>query len=65
MTPEVIGAIGTIVIALFSGFWAFMRYLVKHFLAELKPNSGKSLADKVNRLEQRLDDIYKHLLGNK
>lgn len=39
-----------------------IKNLVKHYLAELKPNSGSSIKDQVTRLEQRLDDLYKHLL---
>ena len=35
-----------------------IRWMVKHYLSELKPNSGSSLKDSVNRLEQRIDDLY-------
>ncbi len=31
-------------------------------LAELKPNGGSSAKDQITRVEQRLDDLYKHLL---
>jgi hypothetical protein len=33
-----------------------IKWLVKHYLSELKPNSGSSLKDQVNRLENRLND---------
>lgn len=33
-----------------------IKWLVKHYLAELKPNSGSSLKDQVSRLEQALED---------
>lgn len=36
-----------------------IKWLVKHYLAELKPNSGSSLKDQVNRLERRLDEADK------
>jgi hypothetical protein len=36
-----------------------MRWLVKHYLAELKPNSGTSLRDSLDRLEKRVDDLFK------
>jgi len=36
-----------------------MRWLVKHYLAELKPNSGSSLRDSLDRLEKRVDDLFK------
>jgi hypothetical protein len=32
--------------------------MVKHYLAELKPNGGSSIKDSVNRLESRIDDLY-------
>jgi flagellar capping protein FliD len=33
-----------------------IKWLVKHYLSELKPNSGSSLKDQVNRLENRIND---------
>ena len=33
-----------------------IKWLVKHYLVELKPNSGSSLRDAVNRLESALDE---------
>jgi hypothetical protein len=39
-----------------------MRWLVKHYLAELKPNSGSSLKDSVARLERQVEEIYRILL---
>ena len=35
-----------------------IRWLVKHYLDELKPNGGGSVKDQVNRLEARVDQIY-------
>jgi hypothetical protein len=43
---------------LLGGFSAAVRWLVKHYLAELKPNGGDSVKDQVNRLESRVDQIY-------
>jgi hypothetical protein len=47
------------------GFTSAIRWLVKHYLSELKPNSGSSMRDAVNinterldRVEQRVDQIY-------
>ncbi len=34
-----------------------LRWLVRSFLFELKPNGGASLKDSVNRLEHRVDEI--------
>ena len=39
-----------------------VRHLVKHFLSELKPNSGSSLKDQVSRLEQKVDTLYQILI---
>ena len=33
-----------------------IKWLVRHYLSELKPNSGSSLKDQVSRLESRLND---------
>jgi hypothetical protein len=40
-----------------------VRFLVKHYLDELKPNTGRSLKDQVSRLETRVDEIYRILLN--
>jgi uncharacterized protein YciW len=49
-----------------------VRHLVKYYLAELKPNSGSSMRDEVNRqgdaitrLEKRIDSIYQLLMEGK
>ena len=38
------------------------RWMVKHYLSELKPNSGSSLKDSVTRLERQVEEIYKILI---
>lgn len=50
------------VMTLLAGFTAAIRWLVKHYLAELKPNGGGSMNDRLTRLEHRLDDLYKFLV---
>jgi hypothetical protein len=47
-----------------------VRFLVKSYLSELKPNGGASLRDEQNRqgetikrLENRVDEIYRLLLN--
>ncbi len=35
-----------------------IRWLVKHYLNELKPNSGSSLKDSVDRLEKKTDQLF-------
>ena len=33
-----------------------IKWLVKHYLVELKPNSGSSMKDQISRLENALDE---------
>ena len=61
MQPQDYATIAVSVFTLIGGFTAAIRWLVKHFLNELRPNSGSSLKDQVNRLESRVDDIYRML----
>ena len=52
----------TVAVALMTivgGFAGAVRWLVKHYLNELKPNGGSSIKDSMARLEQRIDDLYK------
>jgi hypothetical protein len=46
------------IIAVATAFAGSVRWLVKHYLYELKPNGGGSVKDQVNRLEERVDQIY-------
>jgi hypothetical protein len=40
-----------------------IKWLVKHYLAELKPNGGSSMKDSVARLERQVEEIYRILLA--
>jgi len=53
------------IIAIITAFAGAVRWLVKHFLYELKPNGGSSLKDQVNRLERRVDEIINMLIENR
>jgi hypothetical protein len=33
-----------------------IRWMVKHYLAELKPNGGSSLKDSIKRLEEKISE---------
>ena len=46
------------VIAIFSAIAGGIRWMVKHYLNELKPNGGSSMKDSMARLERRIDDLY-------
>jgi hypothetical protein len=50
----------TTIVASFAGS---VRWLVKHYLTELKPNSGSSLRDSVDRLERRVDELFILIAG--
>ena len=57
------------IFTLIAGFTGAIKWLVSHYLSELKPNGGGSVKDKVNnldtkvdRLESRVDEIYTLLL---
>jgi hypothetical protein len=54
-------AIAVAIATVLGGITAMLQFLVKHYLAELKPNSGSSMKDAVNRLETRVDKIYEIL----
>ena len=65
MTPADWAGIAVSIIAIVTGFAAGVRWLVKHYLYELKPNGGSSLKDKVNHLEDKvylLMDLVKEAL---
>jgi hypothetical protein len=47
------------VMTIFGGFVGAVKWMVKHYLNELKPNGGSSIKDSMNRMEQRIDDLYK------
>jgi len=50
------------VIAIVSAFAGSVRWLVKHYLSELKPNSGSSIKDSVIRLEEKVEILYQMML---
>ena len=57
--------IAVAVTTLVASFVGSVRWLVKHYLAELKPNGGASIKDKVNRLEEKVElltDLVKEAL---
>ena len=56
-------AVITVASSALGGMAALVQFLVKHYLAELRPNSGSSLKDQVTDLSKRVDDIYKILLN--
>jgi hypothetical protein len=65
MSPTEWAGFGAGVIAVLSGGLIGLRFLVKGWLNELRPNSGSSIKDAVDRidqrslrLEKRVDDLF-------
>jgi hypothetical protein len=53
------------IIAIVTAFAGSVRWLVKHYLYELKPNSGSSLKDSVIRLEEKVEILYQMMIQKK
>ena len=65
MTLQDWASVGAGGIAVLSGVLIGLRFLVRGWLNELRPNSGSSMKDAVDRidarslkLEQRVDDLF-------
>lgn len=63
MTPSDWAGLAVAISTLIGSFVYGVKWLVQHYLAELKPNSGSSMRDQVTRLEERVDEIYALLLN--
>jgi hypothetical protein len=61
MTPADWAMLVATVLGIASTLFMGLKWLVRSFLFELKPNGGSSLKDTVTRLEKRVDEIYKIL----
>jgi tetrahydromethanopterin S-methyltransferase subunit B len=58
MTAVDIAAICAAITTIFTGFTIGLRFLVKGWLNELRPNGGSSIKDQINKLERRVDDLF-------
>jgi hypothetical protein len=63
VTAQDYATVTVAVMTIVGGFAAAVRWLVKHYLNELKPNSGSSLKDSVTRLERQVEEVYRILLS--
>lgn len=45
------------VLSIIGAFVMAIQWLVRHYLNELKPNSGTSLSDRVSRIEAKLETV--------
>ena len=53
MTPEILAALGAMVVAILTPIFAMMRFFVREF----RPNGGSSVKDQLNRLESTVNEI--------
>jgi hypothetical protein len=63
MTTNEWAGIAVAVTTIVASFAGSVRWLVKHYLTELKPNSGSSMRDSLDRLERRVDSLYELVAG--
>ena len=61
MTVQDTAAIAVAVTTVIGSFIGSVRWLVKHYLAELKPNGGGSINDRITRLEARVETVIQLL----
>lgn len=62
MTPQDWAAFFVAIFTLIGGLATAVRWMTKHYLSELKPNSGSSLKDSVDRLEIQVQQIMNILM---
>jgi hypothetical protein len=62
MSAQDYAAMAIAVCTVIGGFAGAVRWLVKHYLNELKPNSGSSLKDSVIRLEEKVEILYQMMI---
>ena len=61
MTAMDMAALAVAATTVTGSFIGSVRWLVKHYLAELKPNGGSSMNDRMTRLEARVETVIQLL----
>jgi hypothetical protein len=61
MTAVDMAALAVAATTVIGSFIGSVRWLVKHYLAELKTNGGSSMRDELNELRVRVDTILRLL----
>ena len=59
MTAADLAAWAVAVVTILSGTAAYVQFMIKHYLSELKPNSGSSMNDRLARVENMLWELVK------
>ena len=62
MTPQDWAAFFVAIFTLIGGLATAVRFMVTHYLSELRPNGGSSLKDSVDRLEIQVQQIMNILM---
>jgi len=61
MTAMDMAALAVAATTVIGSFIGSVKWLVKHYLAELKPNGGNSMNDRISRLEERVETVIRLL----
>jgi hypothetical protein len=61
MTAQDWAAVVAVALTVIGSFIGSVKWLVKHYLNELKPNSGTSMRDQITALEARVETIIRIL----
>ena len=61
MSAQDWAAVVAVALTVIGSFIGLVRWLVKHYLMELKPNSGSSMRDEINELRGVVNTILKLL----
>jgi hypothetical protein len=59
MTLQDYAAIAVAIVTVLAGVAALLRFVILHYLQELKPNSGSSMNDRLVRVEAMLELLLK------
>ena len=62
MQAQDYATVAVAVLTIIGGFVGAVKWLVKHYLNELKPNGGSSVKDSVIRLEEKVEILYQMML---
>jgi hypothetical protein len=62
MQAQDYAAVAVAVMTIVGGFAGAVRWLVKHYLNELKPNGGSSVKDSIARLETKVEILYQIMI---
>lgn len=65
MSPADWAGLAVSIITISSAFIMAIKWLVKHYLSELRPNGGSSMRDSIDRLERQVEKIMDILLERK